>query len=88
MGSAQNGFIYEVLPQQSIESQVPAIVMHRRHHVFHLLASSFQRRLAYILYESWLRGVVCIYTLQTSSDLNSRLVYTRNTPRNHDLNIT
>ena len=28
------------------------------------------------------------YALQTSSDLDSRVVYTRNTPRNHDLYIT
>ena len=69
------------------------------------------RRLAYILYESWLLGVFCIYTtlkprssevcsayapsqrrgayaLQTSSDLDSRVVYTRNPPHNHDLYIT
>ena len=68
-------------------------------HVFPSLvhvSSLCRHRLAYILYESWLLGVFRIYTtfkprsmqLQASSNLDSRVVYTRNTPCNHDLYIT
>ena len=100
--------------EKSVESQLPAIFMYKMRHVFPSLvpvSSLCRRRLAYILYESWLLGVfriymtlkprsseVCsayaprlrlgAYALQTSSDLDSRVVYTRNTPRNHDLYIT
>ena len=75
-----------VIAKKNIESQLPPIFMYRRHHVFHLcslFSSSCQRRLAYILYESWLCGVFRVYTtlkpwsytLQTSDDLDSRVVH-------------
>ena len=115
-GKCPKGFRLRNYPavKRSVESQVPAIFMYRMRHVFSCLvpvSSLCRRRLAYILYESWLLGVFRIYTtlkprssevcsayaprlrlgayaLQTSSDLDSRVVYTRNTPRNHDLYIT
>ena len=87
MGSARNYATVE----KSVKSQVPAIFMYRMHHVFPSLvpvSSLFRRQLAYtyIIMVTWCNPH--IYDPQTSSDLDSRVVYVRNTPCNHDLYIT
>ena len=115
-GKCPKGFRLRNYPavKRNVESQVPAIFMYRMRHAFSCLvpvSSLCRRRLAYILYESWLLGVFRIYTtlkpwssevcsayapsrrrgayaLQTSSGLDSRVVYMQNTPLNHDLYIT
>ena len=66
-GKCPKGFRLRNYPavKRSIESQVPAIFMYRMRHVFSCLvpvSSLCRRRLAYILYESWLLGVFRIYT--------------------------
>ena len=104
MGSARKGLTNEITLQlRRASSHKFQLYLCTRCAMFFHLWSLFlyslqlcRRRLAYILYESWLLGVFRIYTtlkprsmqLQTSSNLDSRVVYTGNTPRNHDLYIT
>ena len=66
-GKCPKGFHLQnyVVVVKSAESQVLVIFMYRMRHVFPSLvpvSSLCRRRLAYILYESWLLGVFCIYT--------------------------
>ena len=66
-GKCLKGFHLQnyVVVKKIVESQVLAILMYRRRHVFSSLfrvSSLCQRQLAYILYESWLRGVFRVNT--------------------------